>query len=548
MTIKSRLIFVITFLSILAVGIGMLGLHGMKKANEGLKAVYEDRAMVLEQISRIEALMLHNRLSLSLAITDPLVDVKAESAQIEKNVAEINRTWSAYLAVVLMPEEKRLAEKFADDWSRMNTESLLPAVSSLRNGDVEAAKTAQDKMQKLAPSVVQGINALRRLQVEAAKDEYERAVARYAALRNTAAIAIVLGMLVAALFGFFLIRNIYRELGGEPEYAAHIVRSIAAGDLTMNVTLRQGDDCSLLAAMHTMQRNLTQTIGQIKHATQTINNASAAVASGSQDLSSRTEQQAGSLEETASSMEEMASTVKQNADNAREANQLAAAASETAQRGGAVVSQVVGTMDSINASARKIVDIIGVIDSIAFQTNILALNAAVEAARAGEQGRGFAVVAAEVRSLAQRSASAAREIKALIDDSVGKVDVGAQLVDQAGTTMTDIMESVRRVTHIVGEIAAANQGQASGIDQISAAIVQIDHMTQQNAALVEETTAAAQLLQEQAGKLAKTVTVFKLDDVLAVAGLSTHAWLSATDDQGNGKKNHAQSTLLLSRV
>jgi methyl-accepting chemotaxis protein len=546
MTIKSRLIFVITFLSILAVGIGMLGLHGMKKANEGLKAVYEDRAMVLEQISRIETLILHNRLSLSLAITDPMVDVKAESAQIEKNVAEINRTWSAYLPIVLMPEEKRLAEKFADDWSRMNAEGFLPAVSALRNGDVEAAKTAQDKMHKLAPSVAQGINALRKLQVEAAKDEYERAVARYTTLRNTAAIAIVLGTFIAALFGFFLIRNIYRELGGEPEYAAHIVRSIAAGDLTMNVTLRQGDDRSLLAAMDTMQQNLTQTIGQIKHATQTINNASAAVASGSQDLSSRTEQQAGSLEETASSMEEMASTVKQNADNAREANQLAAAASETAQRGGAVVSQVVGTMDSINASARKIVDIIGVIDGIAFQTNILALNAAVEAARAGEQGRGFAVVAAEVRSLAQRSASAAKEIKALIDDSVGKVDAGAQLVDQAGTTMTDIMESVRRVTHIVGEIAAANQGQASGIDQISAAIGQIDHMTQQNAALVEETAAAAQLLQEQAGKLTQTVTVFKLDDVPAVADVSTHARLSATNDQGNGKENRAQSALLLS--
>ncbi len=513
MTIKSRLIAVITFLSILAAGIGMLGLHGMKKANEGLKAVYEDRAVVLEQISRIEALMLHNRLSLSLAITDPMVDVKAESAQIEKNITEINTTWSGYLPVILMPDEKRLADKFEAEWSRMNTEGFLPALSALRSGDVETAKTAQDKIQKLAPAVVQGINALRKLQVEAAKDEYERAVARYAALRNTAAIAIVLCTLIAALFGFFLIRNIYRDLGGEPEYAAHIVRSIAAGDLTMNVALRQGDDGSLLAAMHTMQRNLTQTIGQINLATQTINSDSAQVASGSQDLRSQTEQQVSSLKETASSMEEITSTVKQNAENARDANRLVVSASETAQRGGAVVAEVVSKMDSINASARKIVDIIGVIDGIAFQTNILALNAAVEAARAGEQGRGFAVVASEVRSLAQRSASAAKEVKTLIDDSVGKIDAGAQLVHQAGDTMNDIMESVGRVAHIVNNIAVASQKQSSGIDQVSLAIGQIDRVTQRNAVLVEEAGGASESLRQQAVKLSQLVTVFKLGDI-----------------------------------
>jgi methyl-accepting chemotaxis protein-1 (serine sensor receptor) len=520
MTMKSRLIAVIAFLSMLAAGIGVLGLHGMNRSNEGLKAVYEDRAVALEEVSRIDTLLSHNRLSLALAITDPMVDVKAESARIEKNIAEIGKTLRTYQAAVLMPDEKRLAEKLASDLSKMDADSLVPAVTSLRNGDVEAAKTAQDKLQKLAPSVVQGIDALRKLQVDAAKEEYERAAARYAVLRNTAVAAILLGTLAAALFGYFLIRNIYRDLGGEPKYAAHIVRSIAAGDLTTQVALRPGDEHSLLAAMHAMQSNLVTTIGQINDATQAINEASGQVASGSQDLRHQTERQVSSLKETAGSMEEMASTVKQNADNARDANRFVVAASETAQKGGAVVADVVDKMESINASARKIVDIIGVIDGIAFQTNILALNAAVEAARAGEQGRGFAVVAGEVRNLAQRSASAAKEIKALIDDSVGKIDAGAQLVHEAGATMDEIVESVRRVTHIVGDIATASQKQTAGIDQISQAVGQIEHVTQRNATLVEEAGSASESLRDQAVKLAQLVTVFKLRSIDAAPGLS----------------------------
>jgi methyl-accepting chemotaxis protein len=253
----------------------------------------------------------------------------------------------------------------------------------------------------------------------------------------------------------------------------------------------------------------------VRTGTDTIAAASSQIASGNLELSSRTEQQAGSLEETASSMEEMTSTVKQNADNARQANQLAISASEVAVKGGAVVSQVVDTMDSINASSKKIVDIIGVIDGIAFQTNILALNAAVEAARAGEQGRGFAVVASEVRNLAQRSAAAAKEIKILIGDSVEKVDIGAKLVDQAGSTMQAVVESIKSVTDIMGEITAASQEQTSGIDQINQAITQMDQVTQQNAALVEEAAAAAGALQDQAGSLAQVVSVFTMN--------STHA-------------------------
>jgi methyl-accepting chemotaxis protein len=260
-----------------------------------------------------------------------------------------------------------------------------------------------------------------------------------------------------------------------------------------------------------MNDSLGRIVGEVRSGTDTIATASSQIAAGNLDLSSRTEQQASSLEETASSMEALTSTVKQNADNARQANQLAGSASEIALKGGVVVAQVVATMDSINASSKKIVDIIGVIDGIAFQTNILALNAAVEAARAGEQGRGFAVVASEVRNLAQRSAAAAKEIKGLIGDSVEKVDAGAKLVDQAGTTMGEIVESVKRVTDIMGEITAASQEQTSGIEQINQAISQMDQVTQQNASLVEEAAAAAESLQDQAGNLARVVSVFKLD-------------------------------------
>ncbi|MDO9219681.1 MAG: methyl-accepting chemotaxis protein, partial [Thiobacillus sp.] len=267
----------------------------------------------------------------------------------------------------------------------------------------------------------------------------------------------------------------------------------------------------LMQAMQAMNSSLANIVSQVRTGTETISVASRQIASGNADLSSRTEQQASSLEETASSMEELTSTVKQNAENARQANQLVQSTAEVAVKGGQVVGQVVTTMASIKDSSRKIADIIGVIDSIAFQTNILALNAAVEAARAGEQGRGFAVVASEVRNLAQRSAGAAKEIKSLIEDSVSQVDVGGKLVDEAGKTMGEIVTSVKRVTDIMGEIAAASQEQSAGIEQVNQAITQMDDVTQQNAALVEQAAAAAESLQEQADSLAQAVSVFKLD-------------------------------------
>jgi len=320
------------------------------------------------------------------------------------------------------------------------------------------------------------------------------------------AAALFVGMAAAWL----IVRSLLKQLGGEPRYAVQIAERIAAGDLSVPIRLADKDQHSLMHAMYEMQKGLADIVGMVRSGTDTIATASRQIASGNMDLSSRTEAQAGSLEETASSMEELTSTVKQNADSARQANILAQSASEVAVKGGTVVSEVVRTMGSINTSSRKIVDIIGVIDGIAFQTNILALNAAVEAARAGEQGRGFAVVATEVRNLAQRSAEAAREIKHLIDDSVTKVDVGAKLVDQAGVTMEEIVVSIKRVTGIMSEIMMASQEQTAGIEQINEAIVQMDDVTQQNAALVEEAAAAATALQNQADDLSELVSTFQL--------------------------------------
>jgi len=322
------------------------------------------------------------------------------------------------------------------------------------------------------------------------------------------ALGLSLPLLVAIYY--FVRRYVGRPLGGEPVEATAIANRIAAGDLAFAVPLKEGDTQSLMAAMARMQQQLREIIGQIHAASDSITTGSQEIAAGNADLSQRTEEQASSLEETASSMEELTSTVKQNAENAKQANQLAIGASTVAVKGGAVVGEVVSTMSSINDSSKKIVDIISVIDGIAFQTNILALNAAVEAARAGEQGRGFAVVATEVRNLAQRSAAAAKEIHALIGDSVEKVGAGTKLVDEAGKTMEEIVSAVKRVTDIMSEITAASQEQSAGIEQVNQAIAQMDEVTQQNAALVEEAAAAAESLEEQAHSLTQVVAAFKI--------------------------------------
>jgi methyl-accepting chemotaxis protein len=320
---------------------------------------------------------------------------------------------------------------------------------------------------------------------------------------------VVIGALLSGVV-VLLIRNVERSLGGDPGYAVAVARRIAGGDLGAEIDVRAGDGTSLMAAMEAMRDALAGIVTQVRSGTDLIASASGQIASGNLDLSSRTEEQASSLEETAASMEELTSTVKQSAENARQASALAESAAGVAGRGGEVVARVVDTMESIKSASNKIVDIIGVIDGIAFQTNILALNAAVEAARAGEQGRGFAVVAGEVRNLAQRSAQAAKEIKELIGDSVEKVGDGARLVLDAGATMQEIVASVNRVSGMIAAISSATQEQGSGIEHINQAIAQMDQVTQQNASLVEEAAAASEAMQEQAARLAQTVSVFRV--------------------------------------
>jgi methyl-accepting chemotaxis protein len=342
------------------------------------------------------------------------------------------------------------------------------------------------------------------------------------------ALSVALGALCAWLLTISITRPINR--------AVVISQRVAQGDLTVNVEVQSRDETGmLLQSLHDMSLSLRNIVTSVRSGTDTIATASAEIAAGNLDLSSRTEQQASALEETSSTMEELISTVRQNAENAREASQLADSASEVAVQGGSVVGQVVDTMGSINASSRKIVDIISVIDGIAFQTNILALNAAVEAARAGEQGRGFAVVASEVRSLAQRSAAAAKEIKVLIGDTVDKVGNGSKLVEQAGATMNDVVVSVKRVTDIVAAISAASKEQSSGIEQVNDAISQMDQVTQQNAALVEQAAAAAASMQSQAGDLARLVSVFNLsgDGIIASTSATARNAIDVTPQRPN---------------
>jgi methyl-accepting chemotaxis protein len=415
---------------------------------------------------------------------------------------------NAHLDAALADQLLQNADKPAQEFYKIAFEQFVPA---LEKDDKATAIAALAMMKARYAEHRLEINKL--VELANKRTEMDEAGARTQITTSTWWMAgiLIASIGIAALFLAQIATRLVRQLGGEPAYAAAIAAKIAGGDLTVQIDTRKARDDSLLMAMSNMRDSLVKIVTEVRLGTENIASASGQIASGNMDLSSRTEGQAGALEETASSMEELTSTVKQNADNSYEANLMAKSASEVAVKGGAVVAQVVETMGSINESSKRIVDIIGVIDGIAFQTNILALNAAVEAARAGEQGRGFAVVASEVRNLAQRSAAAAKEIKTLIGNSVEKIDVGTHLVEQAGVTMDEVVASVKRVTDIIGDITLASNEQTAGIAQINQAIMHMDSATQQNSALVEEAASAAQSLHEQADALTKLVHVFKLD-------------------------------------
>ncbi len=386
-----------------------------------------------------------------------------------------------------------------------------------------AAKTIADKVDPTSDSMLIEITKFVEMQQSASEKVLNDSIAADNHLRLILFLCSAVALLAGAGCAYIATHSITKPL----KDAVDIAKTVASGDLRSDIPVVGKDEISeLLDALEHMHDSLAKAVGEVRSGTETIRVASGEIAHGNADLSNRTESQASSLEETASSMEQLTSTVKQNADNARQANQLAFSASSVAGKGGQVVSRVVHTMGSIKESSRKIVDIIGVIDGIAFQTNILALNAAVEAARAGEQGRGFAVVASEVRNLAQRSATAAKEIKTLINDSVENVDLGGKLVDEAGQTMELVVTSVQQVADIMAEITAATQEQSAGIEEVNRAISQMDEMTQQNAALVEQAAAAAQSMQDEAHHLAEAVSIFKLagDDDKATLSRPASPW------------------------
>ena len=510
LTIKLRLIATMALMGVMLTIGGAMGIYGVKNSNEIINEIFSNQMPSVEYLGSSGMQLLRARTALDRAIAHPeFPDTAQTIKRSEDFISKSDDNWKKYLALPQSPEEKIASDEVASLRDKFLKEAFAPMVAAIKAGNKEEAdKINMTLVQPLFSAYADKISTLSTYQFKNGEELLKQSQKAFTVFVWVDIFGVLAGLSAVFLSAFFLLRAISNPL----KFLLAQFDAIGNGDLSHQIKPKSKDEMGqLLSGLENMRQSLVQTVTVVRQGSASIAVSSAEIASGNMDLSSRTENQAASLEETASSMEELTSTVQQNADNARQANTLALKASDVASKGGQVVGDVVHTMSSIKDSSRKIVDIIGVIDGIAFQTNILALNAAVEAARAGEQGRGFAVVATEVRNLAQRSAGAAKEIKELINDSVEKVDVGSRLVDDAGKTMDDIVVSIKGVADIMAEITAASAEQSDGISQVNLAITNMDEATQQNAALVEQAAAAATSMEEQANNLNQAVSIFKID-------------------------------------
>jgi methyl-accepting chemotaxis protein len=509
LTIRTRLIGTMALLGILIIFIGVRGIFALQTTNAVLRDVYSNSMVSMKSIYEAQIQIDRARLSLDRVALSPDAANAQETLKRTQDFIDGNeKYWKSYLALPFGDGEKALADQVEATRQALIKDGLQAAIKALNSKDkAEIDRLMLSEVTRLFRLYVEASEKLSTYQLKSTEEQYADSQSAYQRSMTLAIVTIVVGIVLAGASGLFLLRAVMQPL----DQARSHFHAMAGGNLSNPIEVGRKDEMGeMMEGLQQMQERLAGTVRSVREGSDAIATASSEIAAGNLDLSRRTEQQAANLEETASSLEQLTSTVKQNSDNARQANALAMSASDIAVKGGELVTRVIDTMGSITESSDKIADIIGVIDGIAFQTNILALNAAVEAARAGEQGRGFAVVATEVRNLAQRSAAAAKDIKALITDSVEKVGSGSALVNEAGATMNEIVTSVRRVTDIISEISSAGREQEIGIEQINTAVAEMDNVTQQNAALVEQAAAASQAMQEQAVKLAEMVAVFQV--------------------------------------
>ncbi|MCX4163928.1 MULTISPECIES: methyl-accepting chemotaxis protein [Paraburkholderia] len=521
LTVKTRLYLLMSVVVLVLVAAGGIGLYGVARTDAALEQVFEGRAKALQRISSIDDLAAQTHYAISDAVLDPsAAKTSAVVDAASRNIASIDRWLGEYRAYPLDSQEHTLANRFADDWTTLRDKGIAPTVAFLKANNLsEAQWVVTQSLEPAAQRVKRETSALRQLQVESAQREYDRAQGVARTVQVLVAACIALGAIVVGALCWTMARSLYRQLGGEPAYAAAIANAIAQGDLAIDVRIEHaahGTTHSVLHAMLAMRDRLAAMIGAIQHAAHGISHATGEIANGNHALSHRTDEHAAGIQQTASSMEQLAATVKANADHAREANVLALHASSKAEDGNEAAVEAMNRMESLSERSQKIRSITSVIEGIAFQTNLLALNAAVEAARAGQSGRGFAVVAQEVRALAHRSSQAAKEISALIAAVTTEVETGTETVRKAGSTIVEMLGSVQSVAALIDEISHASDEQSSGIEQINRAVSQMDQMTQHNALLVQKAASAANALADEASVLREAVAIFRVGEAPAL--------------------------------